>query len=183
MEQRRSVREYASRDVSLEAVAQLLWAAQGVTGVGGLRTAPSAGALFPLRAYLAAIHVAGLASGTYRYDPDTHELEPLSKGDKSRLLRVGALGQECAGQCAVAVLLTAYHRRLVAEFGAAAAHRLAAMEAGHAGQNFLLQAGAAGLGAIGLGRIDADVLRSAFSVPPVEEPLYLLLAGHKRIEG
>ncbi|MGB9718438.1 MAG: hypothetical protein ACPL4E_08380 [Thermoproteota archaeon] len=45
----------------MEEVSQLLWAAQGITGPQGLRTAPSAGALYPLKVYLVVGSVKGLA--------------------------------------------------------------------------------------------------------------------------
>ena len=70
MAARRSVREYSDKPVTRAEVSQLLWAAQGVTGTGGLRTAPSAGAIFPLRAYLLAGAVEGLPPGVYGFDPE-----------------------------------------------------------------------------------------------------------------
>ena len=45
---RRSVREFSNKPLSDQDVSQLLWAAQGITHPEGLRTAPSAGALYPL---------------------------------------------------------------------------------------------------------------------------------------
>ncbi|HEX2951922.1 MAG TPA: nitroreductase family protein, partial [Armatimonadota bacterium] len=50
MRQRRSVRSYANEPLTLQQVSQLLWAAQGITEpTKGLRTAPSAMAMYPLR--------------------------------------------------------------------------------------------------------------------------------------
>src|SRR5512147_545111 len=57
---RRSVRDFADAGLSLEDMAQLLWAAQGITHSEGLRPAPSAGALYPLEVYLVAGRVATL---------------------------------------------------------------------------------------------------------------------------
>ncbi len=45
---RRSLREFAARALTEQELSQLLWAAQGITHPDGLRTAPSAGALYPL---------------------------------------------------------------------------------------------------------------------------------------
>jgi hypothetical protein len=50
-------------------LSQLLWAAQGISGSGGLRTALSAGALYPLEVDVAAGRVDGLPSGIYRTSP------------------------------------------------------------------------------------------------------------------
>ena len=61
---RRSVREFGPGSVSLAEVSQLLWAAQGVTDEKeGLRTTPSAGALYPLEIYLVAGKIEGLPDG------------------------------------------------------------------------------------------------------------------------
>jgi nitroreductase len=48
LQQRRSVREFQQETITAAALGQLLWAAQGVTHSQGYRTAPSAGALYPL---------------------------------------------------------------------------------------------------------------------------------------
>ena len=57
---RRSIREFARGALTLAEVGQLLWAAQGVNHLAGLRTAPSAGALYPPEVYLAAGEVSAL---------------------------------------------------------------------------------------------------------------------------
>ena len=67
LQRRRSVREYADKALTVAEVAQLLWAAQGITAPGGRRTAPSAGALYPLETYVVVGNVSGLAPGVYRY--------------------------------------------------------------------------------------------------------------------
>jgi hypothetical protein len=67
---RRSVRDYSSEQLSLSEVSQILWAAQGITDKEeGLRTAPSAGALYPLEIYLVAANVKDLTAGIYKYNP------------------------------------------------------------------------------------------------------------------
>lgn len=148
----------------------------GITNPAGLRTAPSAGAVFPVRAYLMAANVDGLPAGFYGYDADQHEISLLLKGDKRRRLEKAAADQQCVGQSALVVVLTGYYRRLLREFGEAG-HKLAAMEAGHIGQNFCLQATALGLGAIGLGKFDPTSVKMLLPIPQDEEPIYLLLAG------
>jgi SagB-type dehydrogenase family enzyme len=174
---RRSVREYSDVPLSLEQAASLLWAAQGITGIGGLRTAPSAGAMFPLRTYAAVGNVCGIPAGLYSFDADSLELAAIAKGDKRKRIMQAAMGQECAQNCVMVVLLAADCRRMEREFGDRAL-RLATMEAGHAGQNYCLMATALGLGAIGLGRFDDDLVRHVFQLRAVETPLYLLLAGN-----
>lgn len=173
---RRSVREYSGEALRLEEAGQLLWAAQGVTGLGGLRASPSAGAIYPLETYVLAGNVEGVPAGLYRYDADLHALQALWRGDKRKKLAAAALGQECVEQAAMVVVLATDYRRIVRELGERGRY-LAHVEAGHVGQNFLLEAAARGLGAIGLGRFEPDIVASLLKLGEDEEPLYLLLAG------
>jgi len=176
LRRRRSVRDYTEQPLSLQQASQLLWAAMGITAPAGLRTAPSAGAVFPIRAHVVAANVEGLPAGFYSYDADEHEIALVAKGDKRRRLEKAAADQQCVGQSALIVVLTGYYTRLLREFGEAG-HKLAAMEAGHIGQNFCLQATSLGLGAIGLGKFDPVSVKMLLPIPQNEEPLYLLLAG------
>jgi SagB-type dehydrogenase family enzyme len=176
---RRSVRDYSEQPLTLEQTARLLWAAQGVTGLGGLRTAPSAGAIYPLRTYLLAYLIKDLPKGLYRYEPDAHELSTLGRGDRRKRLVKAASGQECANECAAMLVLTADLRRLTREYGDAAS-TLALLEAGHIAQNFLLAATALGLGAICLGKTDNSLIHQILELPDTETPYYMLLAGHPR---
>jgi hypothetical protein len=66
---RRSVHQFANEALSLGELGGLLWTAQGITDEAGLRTAPSAGALYPLELILVAGRVEGLSASIYRYRP------------------------------------------------------------------------------------------------------------------
>jgi SagB-type dehydrogenase family enzyme len=176
---RRSIRDYSEKPLTLDQTARLLWAAQGVTGLGGLRTAPSAGAIYPLRTYLLAFQIKDLPKGLYRYEPDAHELCTLGRGDRRKRMVRAADGQECANQCAAMVVLAADLRRMTREYGDAA-QTLALLEAGHIAQNLLLAATALGLGAICLGKTDNTLIHQILELPDTETPFYLLLAGHPR---
>jgi len=87
---RRSVREFAPGALSLEQISQLAWAAQGITEAGrGLRTAPSAGALYPLELYLVT------KDGLFHYLPQGHKLIQLSDADRPRQYPKPGYTAEC----------------------------------------------------------------------------------------
>jgi len=90
---RRSVRSYRPKPLGISEISQLLWAAQGLTGTQRYRTAPSAGALFPLEIHMAAGAVTGLESGIYRYDPRGHRIRLTAAGDQRPALCRAALSQ------------------------------------------------------------------------------------------
>lgn len=173
---RRSRRAYSSDPVALVDVAQLLWAAQGITDEEGRRTAPSAGALFPLEVYLSATRVEGLPAGIYKYDPAEHCLIPHVAGDRRRQLTVAASDQDCVRFSACAILFAAVYERTMAKYGGRA-RQLVCMEAAHALGNAHLEATALGLSSCPVGSFDAEELRRAAQLPAAEEPVYLLTVG------
>jgi SagB-type dehydrogenase family enzyme len=159
-------------------VSQLLWAAQGVTASGGRRTAPSAGALYPLELYLVAGNVKGLPEGIYKYRPDGHEVMRAVAGDKRTELSQTALGQTSIRNAAVVLLLTADYERTTARYGERGV-RYVHIEIGHVGQNVCLQAVALNLGAVVIGAFDDSGVKKMANLMPKEEPLYLIAIGKK----
>jgi SagB-type dehydrogenase family enzyme len=180
---RRSTREFSPDPLTLDELGRLLWSAQGITSRSGLRTAPSPGAVYPLRLYLAAGRVISLMPGVYRYISDEHAIRTVTRSDVRWALSQAAMGQQCAADCAVVIVIAASYRRLSREFGTEAARRLALIETGHVGQNVCLQATSSGLGCVGLGRFDPELVRQALHMPESEEPLYLLACGRKALSA
>jgi SagB-type dehydrogenase family enzyme len=166
------VRTFAQEALTLEEIGQLLWAAQGVTSPEGLRTAPSAGALYPLEIYTLT------AEGLHHYHPDTHTLELWSEGDRREDLAAAALGQDSLRQAPLILVFTAVYNRTEAKYGAARGPRYVHMEAGHSGQNVLLQAEALGLAGVPIGAFYDDQVGRVLNLPEGESPLYLIPLGH-----
>ena len=174
---RRSVRSYESATLSMVEVGQLLWAAQGETQPRtGYRTAPSAGATFPLELYLVAGRVDGLPPGLYRYRPRHHELEMVSSRDMRNALHSAALRQPMILHAPIVLVITSVTERTAARYGERAV-RYVAMEAGHASQNVYLQAIALGLGTVAVGAFDDQEIARVLGLPDGEQPLYLMPVG------
>ncbi len=176
---RRSIREYAPAPMDLAAAAQLLWAAQGVTDADGGRTAPSAGALYPLEVHLVAGQVTGLAAGIYRYVPARHELVLVSSGDRRAALADAALDQEWMATAPAIIAITAVEARTARKYGDRA-ERYVDMEVGHAVENVYLAATALGLGTCIVGAFDDGAVARTLGLPPGEEPLGLMPVGRPR---
>lgn len=150
---RRSVREFANKPLKLAEIAQLAWAAQGVTGAEAHRTAPSAGGLYALELYVITANVTGLPAGIYKYEMLTHEIVSLTEGDIRPRLARSALEQTSIVHAPAIFALSAVYERITKKYGERGI-RYAHMEAGHAAQNLLLQAVALGLGAVLVGAFD-----------------------------
>ncbi len=173
---RRSVRQYSRATVTLAEAAQLLWAAQGVTGRGGYRTAPSAGALYPLETFLCAGRVDALPPGVYKYRHGSHDLIRLAEGDLRSRLASAALGQAWVREAPLTIALAAVFRRITGRYQQRGV-RYAWMEAGHAAQNVMLQAVALGLGGVPVGAFDDGAVQKILRMTAEEEPLYLIPVG------
>jgi SagB-type dehydrogenase family enzyme len=176
---RRSVREFVPEPLSLSAVSQLLWAAQGITDSAGLRTAPSAGALYPLEVYLVAGAVTGVPPGVYRYDPRRRRLVLGSVGDPRTAVDKAALGQDWVAEAPAIVVLAAIYQRTERKYGERAA-RYVHMEVGHAAQNVYLQAAALEHGTTMVGAFRDEELARVLGLPEQTKPLGILPVGKPR---
>ncbi len=152
---RRSVRDFAGGSLTLAQAAQLLWAAQGITHGDAFRTAPSAGALYPLQLYVCVSRVDGLDPGTYRYRPGRHDLVRIAAGNVQQALARSALRQGWLADGAMVIVITGVYERTTGKYGQRGI-RYVHMEVGHAAQNVYLQAEALGLGSTFVGAFDDE---------------------------
>jgi SagB-type dehydrogenase family enzyme len=174
---RRSVRRYAAGALELAEVAQLLWAAQGVTEPGaGSRAAPSAGARFPLELYVVARDVAGLSAGVHRYRPDGHRLDAVVDGHVEEELCAAALSQPAIRTAPATLVFTSVLSRVTGRYGERA-QRYVLVDLGHAAENVYLQAAAVGLATVAVGAFDDAAVKRVLQLGGGEEPLYLMPVG------
>ncbi len=173
---RRSVREYLPDSLTLDEVSQLLWSAQGVTDPYGFRTAPSAGALYPLEVYIHATKVEGLETGIYRYDPHRHYLLDVKRGNFAPEIYTASLSQGQVLSAPLLILFFAVFERTMVKYGRRGM-RYVFNEVGHAGQNVYLQATALGLGTVVIGAFYDDELKRIVGARRDEEPLYIMPVG------
>jgi SagB-type dehydrogenase family enzyme len=171
---RRSVREFKKDPLTTEEISQLLWAAQGITENGwGLRTAPSAGALYPLELY------GVTAGGFFHYDPMDHSIQETALEDARTDLWAAALRQDFLLEAPLVVVIAAVFSRTKGKYGERGT-RYVFTEAGHAAQNIHLQAVAMGLASVPCGAFHDDRVRSALHMPENHHPIYLIAVGKKR---
>jgi SagB-type dehydrogenase family enzyme len=169
---RRSVREFGDAPLTAEQIGQLLWAAQGITNDEGFRTAPSAGALYPLEIYLAT------AEGVFHYEPQGHRLGVMARDDVRQSLYEAALRQDPVRRAPTVFVIAAVVERTAQKYGEERSPRYVHLEAGHAAQNLLLEAVALDLGAVPIGAFQDEQVQNALGLPADHEPLYVIPVGH-----
>jgi SagB-type dehydrogenase family enzyme len=181
-------RSFSTRALTREDVAALMWAGQGINAPGrptgrpdakGLRTAPSAGALYPIELYVAADNVSGMSPGLYWYKPEQDKLEATAKtGKLTAVIADAALDQQVLKQAAAIIVVTAMGSRTAAKYGSHA-QAYVYIEIGHVAQNILLMATARGLAHRPVGAFSMTKLSTALGLPSQHAPAFLLPVGNK----
>lgn len=179
LKDRRAVRTYSIAAMTRGEISQLLWAAQGITDGRGHRTAPSAGATYPLEVYVVAGNVSDLPGGVYKYQPSGHSLIEVAAGDRRAALSEAALGQRSVREAAAVIVIAGIYERTKAKYGERAV-RYVHMEAGAAAENVLLQVAALKLGAVYMGAFEDDAVKKVLGLPNEGCPLVLLPVGRPK---
>jgi len=183
--ERRSIRSFDDDPLTLQEISQLLWAAYGITKPydappflrGGLKTAPSAGALYPLEIYLVAWNVNELKTGIYKYYPDDHSLILIIEGDKKNKLSSAASDQTWIKEAAGALVYSAVFSRTTQKYGIRGKDRYVCMDLGHSAQNVYLQGIALGIGTCAVGAFNDEKITSLLQLLDKETPLYIMPIG------
>ena len=169
---RRSVRRYSSQKLTDSQISQLLWACQGITSPGGLRAAPSAGALYPLEVYLVK------DDGLYKYLFEGHKLEKRSGKNLKKDLGSAAWGQAFVEKAPANIIICAVYERVTSKYGKRGT-RYTDIEVGHAAENVHLQAVSLGLDSCPVGAFDDSAVSKILGLSKDEKPIYIIPVGYK----
>ncbi len=175
---RRSIRSYTEEPLTVSEVSQLLWSAQGITNERGYRTAPSAGATFPLEMFLVVSNVEGMEKGLYHYHPEGHRLEFIREADLAEPLYQASLSQSMILEGGVVLVFGAIFERTTERYGERGI-RYVHNEIGHASQNVHLQAAALDLGTVVIGAYNDDEVEEALRLGDQYRVLYLMPVGNQ----
>jgi SagB-type dehydrogenase family enzyme len=185
---RRSIREFADTEISLEELSKILHQSYGVTGEitlqGGvkqdLRSAPSAGGLYPAEVYLAVRKVTGVEPGIYHYNVPNHELEILTTADPIDELFEACLRQEPARQASVIIIMSAVFQRTKRKYNERG-YRYALLDVGHLGENIYLACTAQELAIVTTSGFYDDQINDLLNIDGIDESaVYLAFIGKKK---
>ena len=182
---RRSHRSFSREAISDQDLSQILWAAYGVTKPvpeypmvrGGLRTAPSAGALYPLEIYVLVENVTNIEPGVYKYFPEGHKIIMVIDHNIKAELSAAAYNQTMIEVAPVCLFYTAVFKNSIARYGNRGRDRYICADLGHSAENVFLQAGALGLGTCPVGAFEDAKVKTVMQLPGEEEPLYIMPVG------
>jgi len=181
LKKRRSVRRFSKKPITKRQLSYLLWASSGVQRRERgyeFRTAPSAGALYPIETYIVVNRVEDLARGVYHYSVKSHLLEELKLGDFGKDVALAALEQRICSESAVVFIWTAIFARSKWKYKQRA-YRYIYLDAGHIGQNLALSATSLGLGSCQVGAFYDDEMNKIVNVDGVEESvIYMSVVGY-----
>lgn len=183
LQRRRSERHFQDIPLKESELSQLLWATQGITREGrgvDFRTAPSAGALYPVETYVVVHDVGGIDAGVYHYNVEQHQLEQLKLGDFRAATAAAALDQRIAATANVVFVWTAIFERSKWKYEERA-YRYIYLDAGHIAQNVALAAVALDLGSCQIGALYDGEANELVAVNGVEEStIYMTVVGRPR---
>ncbi len=184
LSQRRSIREYSDKPISLNSLNRLIWAAQGKREDAGLRTVPSAHGLHPLRLFVMAANVDGLNSGLYAVDTSNADLELIQPIDLRADLQNAAIDdQPWIGNAAAVLSVCADFVTPCRDFAdqppfGQRGSRYVYIEAGAAAQNVQLQAAAEGIASVLVAGFNDEMTAAVLGLEtPVAPVLHLCLGS------
>jgi|SRR5215218_4716123 len=182
LERRRSTRDFVDRAVPFEQLGAVLGTYRRSAelalpqGSLALRTAASAGGLYPVELYLLATKVAGLARGLYHYRPSERALAAVrpDDGEADTALQSLILDPQQAESAAGAIVLSARFDRSAGKYGERG-YRYILVEAGEIAQTLALGAAAVGVGMVGHGAFYDDRANRLLGIDGFTESVLVIL--------
>jgi SagB-type dehydrogenase family enzyme len=175
---RKSIRSFKNKEISKEILSYLLWSSTGISRKKQdfeFRTAPSAGALYPIETYLLINNVEDVKPGIYHYSNKNHNLELLKEGDYAVEIAEAALGQKMCADSSVVFIWTAIFQRMKWKYRQRA-YRYIYLDAGHIAENLALSATSLELGSCQLGALYDDELNEIIGVDGTDESVIYMSA-------
>ncbi len=176
---RRTIREITGKNIPAEYLELLTWAAFGTTLKDRgekYRTAPSAGATYPIEIQVFVERVDGYENGIYIYDTGSESLKIYRPGIFLPEVQEMSWNQEFVS-LSNAVFITVYNPRKIERDYGNKSRDYALLECGHIAQNILLTARALNLGSVPVGAFSQRRLSGLLELNQGRTPLYMICVG------
>ncbi len=177
---RRSVREFSKKALTKDQLSYLLWISTGINRKEygfELRTAPSAGALYPIETYLVINNVENISQGVYHYNIKHHLLEETKTGDFRIAITKAALDQSMCYHAAAVFIWTAIFNRSKCKYGERG-YCYIYLDAGHIAENLALSSTSLQLGCCQIAALYDDEVNQLIEIDGLtESTIYLSVIG------
>jgi len=171
---RRSIRSFSDKALTLDQIGQLLWSCQGITDEKSLhRASPSAGATYPLEIYLVN------SEGLFYYIPESHSIKRINNKDLRKELCQACFGQGFVEDAGINIIICADFKRTTLRYGKRGENYVY-IEVGHAAQNLHLEAVSLGLGSVPVGAFSDNAVQKVLNLPKHIIPIYVIPIGYVR---
>lgn len=185
IEDRESVRKYSEKALTLNELAWLLWATQGIKEIGEKwtkRTVPSAGARHAFETYLLINNVEDLKPGIYRYLALDHKLVEIDLAEDigDRVVE-GAYGQKMVKAGALTFIWVAIPYRIAWRYGQRS-YRYLHLDIGHVAQNLYLAVENIDSGCCAIGAFYDEKMNEILGIDGEEQFVIYMASTGKKIE-
>jgi SagB-type dehydrogenase family enzyme len=186
MTRRETTRNLTPSTLSIEDLATLLHYAYGITRDNketvfqrGFRVVPSADAFYPLEIFFHALHIEGLSTGLYHFNPTRNSVSVLRGSDHSGLIARGLTQKHLAISASLIVFITAMFERTILKYGNRG-YRFVLLEAGHVAQNINLAATGLNLACVNIGGYFDAHIDSVLGIDGLtHSTVYMVAIGEK----
>ena len=155
LSERKSARDFATRELPLQTLSSLLWAANGISRSDGRRTAPTGLNVQDIDVYVM------LASGVYLYDAKANALSLINPGDHRK-----SAGKQSFTHSAPVNLFYVHDRTRGMKADEVNTQRYAGIHAGAIMQNVYLFCAKENLATVARANIDYDICAQALKLKP-----------------
>ena len=170
LQMRKSTRSYTTKEISFEALSNILWASHGVNREDGKRTAPSAYGKYYMDLYVVS------NKGVHLYDPDKHSLRLVSNENVKPLIAKQEYVGEASHIIVMVADLTRHHPLVTKPFKLPFAYAVA----GCIAQNVYLTAGAMDLGTCLVVLMKPDVIKDKLRLQEHQIPIVIMPLGYPK---
>ncbi|HTZ11247.1 MAG TPA: SagB/ThcOx family dehydrogenase [Candidatus Margulisiibacteriota bacterium] len=170
LRERKSVREFATRELPIEVISDMLWAGAGINRPESAhRTSPSSMNMQEIDIYLVK------AEGVYLYDPQGNMLIPVVSGD----IRVLTGAQDFVKDAPVDLVYVADLARM-GKVSPQDADSTAGTDTGFISQNVYLYCASSGLATVVRGWLDRPALAKAMKLRPQQKIILAQTVGYPK---
>lgn len=172
---RHSVRSYSDKELTLQQLSNVCWAACGVSRSENFRTSPTARNLQEIRLYVFT------KQGVYEYDAQKNVLVEKAKGDHRQLMAGGkGFKQDFVMEAPVSLLMVMDGKKFCDAKPEGNALMMCCVDAGNVSENINLYCQSVGLATVPRATMDIEGIKALLNLDETQIPIINNPVGYER---